>query len=89
MGLLRDSRNATALSDGESVPSPKMPTLMMPWGLAWVAAARRRLPFSPLGDVAGGVQVFQRVCGGRLTAGVFVEPTLEPVPHHGLLEVPR
>ena len=54
-----------------------------------VAAARRRLPFSPLGDVACGVQVFQGVCRCRLTSGVLFEPALEPVPHYRLLEVPR
>ena len=34
MGLLLASRKATALRDGESVPSPKMPTLMTPWGFS-------------------------------------------------------
>ena len=46
MGLLRGSRNATALSEGESVPSPKMPTLIMPCGFSASASASWRLAFS-------------------------------------------
>ena len=48
MGLLRASRNATALREGESVPSPKMPTLRMPRGSSEEAAASRVLAASRL-----------------------------------------
>ena len=81
MGLLRDSRNATELSEGESVPSPKMPTLMMPWGLRCGGRRQAARAILPLGDVVCGVQVFQGVGCGRLASGVLVEPALEPVPH--------
>ena len=46
MGLLRGSRKATALSEGESVPSPKMPTLRTARGLSESAPASRVLAVS-------------------------------------------
>ena len=46
MGLLLASRKATALREGESVPSPKMPTLMTPWGFPTVPSASLALASS-------------------------------------------
>ena len=58
MGLFLDSRKATALSVGESVPSPKMPTLITPWGFSSLSLGQTVLGVVAGGDVAGSVEMF-------------------------------
>ena len=75
MGLLLASRKATALREGESVPSPKMPTLMTPWGFPTVPSASLALAlFLPLRNVAARVYVVEGVGCWRFAGVHFSHP---------------
>ena len=87
IGLLRGSRNATALSDGESVPSPKIPHVQDP---VWAFCAGLRQPALALfaeQNIGGCVQVFESVLGCGSSGQVVVQVLLNPSPRGVGLQV--